>query len=47
MIQVSPLIGYNVTESFQTALKVTYTYIYGTEGITAQRYSDLHLWSLM
>lgn len=40
MIQASPLIGYNVTESFQTALKVTYTYIYGTEGITAQRYSD-------
>ena len=40
MIQASPLIGYNFTESFQTALKVTYTYIYGTEGITAQRYSD-------
>ncbi len=40
MVQASPLIGYNVTESFQTALKVTYTYIYGTEGVTAQRYSD-------
>lgn len=40
MIQASPLVGYNITESFQTALKVTYTYIYGTEGLTTQRYSD-------
>lgn len=40
MIQVSPLVGYNFTESFQTAFKISYTYIYGTEGITAQRYSD-------
>lgn len=40
MFQVSPIIGYSFTNNFQSAIKVSYTYLYGTDPYTLQRYSD-------
>ncbi len=40
MFQVSPIVGYSFTERFQSAMKVSYTYLYGKDPFTLQRYAD-------
>lgn len=40
MFQISPIVGYSFTDYFQSGIRGSYTYIYGTERYTNYRYSD-------